>query len=115
VTASGHPRSIFRRACERGNLVVAEATLRELGRPSLGELLELTILIAARDPRRHPRVAARWLVRYLETNDRATIDDAALAASCLAALGGARHEEAAMTLRVLTKVASGELPERGAA
>jgi hypothetical protein len=115
MTAQGHPRTIFQRAIERGNLVVAEATLRELGRPSLGELLELTILIAARDPRRHPRVSARWLVRYLETNDRATIDDAALTASCLAALGGARHEEAAMTLRVLAKVASGELPERGAA
>jgi len=112
LTAAGHPRSIFKRACERGNLVVAEATLRELGRPTLGELLELTILIASRDARRHPRVAARWLQRYLDANDQATIDDAALAASCLVALGGTRHEEAAMALRVMARVVSGELPTR---
>ncbi len=48
ITAQGHPRANYRRAIERGNLLVAETTLRELGRPTLGELLELTILIAAR-------------------------------------------------------------------
>jgi hypothetical protein len=57
----------------------------ELGRRSLDELLELTILIAERDPRRHPRVVARWLLRYLETRDDATIDDSAMFASLLAA------------------------------
>jgi hypothetical protein len=30
---------------------------RELGRISLAEALELTILIAKREPRRHPRIA----------------------------------------------------------
>jgi hypothetical protein len=47
-------------------LFVAETILREIGRPTLGELLELVILIAQRDPRRHARVSARWLLRYLE-------------------------------------------------
>lgn len=46
MTAQGHPRAIFNRAIEHGNLLIAEATLRELGRPTLGELLELTVLIA---------------------------------------------------------------------
>jgi hypothetical protein len=32
---------------------------------SLEDALDLTILIARKDPRRHPRVAARWLLRYL--------------------------------------------------
>jgi hypothetical protein len=32
----------------------------------LVDALELTIPIAHKDPRRHPRVAARWLLRYLE-------------------------------------------------
>jgi hypothetical protein len=41
--------------------------------------LELTILIARKDPRRHPRMAARWLRRYLEERDHATIDEAAMA------------------------------------
>jgi hypothetical protein len=31
LIAQGHPRSIFNRAVERGNLVIAEATARELG------------------------------------------------------------------------------------
>jgi hypothetical protein len=32
---AGHPRAIFKRAIERGNVVVAEATKREVGRLSL--------------------------------------------------------------------------------
>jgi hypothetical protein len=32
LTAQGHPRTIFRRALERGNLVLAEVTAREIGR-----------------------------------------------------------------------------------
>jgi hypothetical protein len=99
LTAQGHPRATFNRAIERGNLLVAETVLRELGRPTLGELLELTILIAQRDPRRHARVSARWLLRYLEVRADATIDDAAMVTGCLVALGGARHAEAASALR----------------
>jgi hypothetical protein len=55
LTAQGHPRATFNRAIERGNLLIAETVLRELGRPTLGELLELTILIAFKDPRRGRR------------------------------------------------------------
>jgi len=35
------------------------------------------MLIARKDPRRHPRVAAPWLLRYLEDCDEATVDEAA--------------------------------------
>jgi len=31
---------------------------------NLVDVLELTILIGRKEPRRHPRVAARWLLRY---------------------------------------------------
>ena len=34
VTAQGHPRRIFATAIERGNVVAAEATARDLGRQS---------------------------------------------------------------------------------
>jgi hypothetical protein len=44
LTAERHPRTIFRRAIERGNLVVAEITAREMGRLSLEEALYLTRL-----------------------------------------------------------------------
>jgi len=65
-TSQGRPYSIFRRALQHGNLLVAEATAKELPPLNLTDALELTILIARKDPRRHPRVAARWLLRYLE-------------------------------------------------
>jgi hypothetical protein len=88
LTAQGHPRATYQRAIERGNLLVAETVLRELGRPTLGELLELTILIAFKDPRRYSRVSARWLVRYLEAHGEATIDGAAFAVACLEGVAG---------------------------
>ena len=56
-----------------------------------------------KDPRRHPRVAARWLLRFLEEHPPATIEEAALAASSLVALTGAGHEEAAQTLRAMAE------------
>ncbi len=105
MTAQGHPRAVFYRAIERRNLPVAETTLRGLGRPTLAELLELTILIAELEPRRHARVSARWLLRYLETQSQATIDDAAMVTACLVALGGDRHAEAATALRAIAKTA----------
>jgi len=65
------------------------------------------MLIARKDPRRHRRVAARWLLRYLEVCDEATIDEAAMVAACLAALAGDRHRDAALTLRAVAERASG--------
>jgi hypothetical protein len=94
VTAQGHPRRIFATAIERGNIVMAEATARELGRISLKEALALTALVAEIEPERRSRFAVRWLRRLLEEDDRLTIEEATMAASCLAALGGPSHEEA---------------------
>jgi hypothetical protein len=88
LTAQGHPRAIFRRAIERGNLLIAETTAREIGRVSLVEALELAALIALKDARRRGRACTRWLQRYLEARPHASIEEAALAASALGALGG---------------------------
>ncbi len=66
MTAQGHPRAIFNRAIERRSLAIAETSLKEVGRPTLCELLELTLLIAENDQWRHTRVSARWLLSYLE-------------------------------------------------
>jgi hypothetical protein len=107
ITAQGHPRAVFRRAIERGNLLVAETTLREIGRPSSEELLLLTSLIVAKQPERGRRVAARWLERYLAATAEITIDDASLLASLLAALGGPRHEQALAALLDMTARAFG--------
>jgi hypothetical protein len=106
MSAQGQPRAIFQRAIERGNLLVAEQTLRtEIPRPTLADLLELTALIALKQPHRHARVAARWLLKWLQRCDDATIDEAALATSCLTALGGRHHESALTTLRQLAGAA----------
>ena len=74
-TSQGRPYSIFRGAPERRNLLVAEASAKKLPPLNLTDALELTVLIARKDPRRHPRVAARWLLRYLEECGEATIDE----------------------------------------
>jgi hypothetical protein len=99
LTAAGHPRSIFLRAIERGNLVIAESTAREMGRISLEEALELTALIARKDSRRHGRAGARWLGRYLEENPQAGLDAAAFVVGCLCALGGRDHDTGLLALK----------------
>jgi hypothetical protein len=69
----------------------------------LVDALELTTLVARKDPRRHQRVASRWLLRLLEEDPHATIEEAALAASSLIALTGPGYEEAAQTLRAMAE------------
>jgi hypothetical protein len=76
--------------------VIAEATARELGRLTLVEALELTALIARKELQRHGRVAARWLRRYLEDREAATLTDVALVVLDLCALGTSRGHDAAL-------------------
>ena len=80
-------------------MVPAVAAARDLPQLSLLDALDLTCLVARKDPARLPRVAARWLLRFLEEHPGATIEEATLAASCLAALPGGSYREAAQTLR----------------
>jgi ribosomal protein S7 len=106
LTAQGSPRAIFQRAIERGNLLVAETTAREMGTMSLMEALELTSLIALKDSRRRSRVAARWLLRFLEEHNRATIEEAMLAGAALTAPGTAGDDTAIMVLTDMSKRAT---------
>jgi hypothetical protein len=82
---------------------MALAAAKDLPQLSLADALELTVLVARKDPRRHPRVAARWLLRFLEEHPHLTIEEAALAASSLIALTGAGYEEAAAALRAMAE------------
>ena len=59
VTAQGHPCRVFQTAIERGNLLLAEATARELGRITLDDSLALTALVARHEPARRLRFAVR--------------------------------------------------------
>ena len=103
MTAQGHPRAIFKRAIENGNVLVAEMTARELGRITLDESLALVALVAAKEPHRHSRYALRWLRRLLEEHDGLTLGEAALAVSALAALAGPATGQAYSTLSALVE------------
>ena len=111
--AAGHPYAAFQRALKRRNVLMAMAAAKDLPQLSLADALELTILVARKDAARHPRVAARWLLRWLEEDPHATIDEATLAASSLAALAGVAHGEAAQTLRAMAERATSRRRERG--
>jgi hypothetical protein len=87
-------------------VVAAVAAAKELPQLSLIDALELTMLIARKDSSRYPRVAARWLQRLLEEHPDATIEEAALAASCLVALPGVCYLEAAQTLKAMAETAT---------
>jgi hypothetical protein len=108
VTAQGHPRAIFARAIERGNVVIAEMAAREVGSLTLGEALALTALVVQKDPGRRSRYVLRWLRRLLEEDECLTIDEAALAVSALAALGGRGHAEALSALLAVAERATGQ-------
>ena len=94
---------------------MALAAAKDLPHLSLADALELTMLVARKEPRRHPRVAARWLLRFLEEHPAVTIEEAALAASSLVALTGASYEEATLTLRAMAERATSRRRERGVA
>jgi hypothetical protein len=95
VTAQGHPRAIFKRAVKRGNIVLAEATARELGKLSLEEALGLLFLYAEKEPIKFERAALRWLARYVTEGKAVSLLKAQLALSALAELRvGERDSEA---------------------
>jgi hypothetical protein len=107
LTSQGHPRTVFERAIERGNLTVAEATLRaEIPRPTLVDLLDLSALIATKEPHRYARVSARWLLRYMQAVEDVTIDDVAFVTGCLQALGSRHHGHALTALRDMAETAT---------
>jgi hypothetical protein len=73
---------------------------RELGRISLAEALELVILIAKKEPRRHPKIAVRWLERYIQECEP-KLSDVGLAVSALSALTREPRAESVKLLRAL--------------
>jgi len=85
---------------------MALAAAKDLRKLGLADALELMILVARKEPRRHPRVVAPWLLRFLEEDPHATIEEATLAASSLTALTGVANEEAALTLRAMSERAT---------
>jgi hypothetical protein len=66
MTAQGHPRTRFRRAIERKNLLGAEASARDMGVVGLTEALDLVVLVGEVAPERLDGYARRWLARLTD-------------------------------------------------
>ena len=49
--------------------MLAEVTAREVGRVTMAEALELTALVARKQPHRYDRFAGRWLCLWLEEHE----------------------------------------------
>jgi hypothetical protein len=86
------------RAVEHDNLVLAEVTAREIGRVTIAEALELTALVARKQPGRYGRFAAHWLCLYLEEHEKATLEDVALLVSNLQSLATAKDYAGALPI-----------------
>jgi hypothetical protein len=65
VTAQGSAYHRFRRALDRGNVTEALSSAAELEHVGLAEALELTLLLADRDPAKYERAALRWHARFM--------------------------------------------------
>jgi hypothetical protein len=84
--------------------VLAEVTAREIGRVTIAEALELTALVARKQPGRYGRFAARWLCLYLEEHEKARLEDVELLVSRLRSLASAKdHASALAILRKVTR------------
>ncbi len=110
MTAQGHPRAIFKRAIRtatcslprwpHGNSAGSLSASRSRSGPSAVQ----------KEPARRSRYTVRWLRRLLEEDECLTIDEAALAVSALAALGGRGHAEALSALSTMAERATGQRP-----
>jgi hypothetical protein len=90
VGAAGTSHGTFQRACARGNLNVALATARELGRLTLEDALALTELLARVGDARFEAAAVRWVARYAEER-RPALASLRLAVALVAALADERE------------------------
>jgi hypothetical protein len=105
LTAQGSPRVIYKRAIERGNVLVAETTAREFAL-TLEEALQLVLLYAAYEPAKLERAALRWFRRYLEEGTNVTLLNAQVALAALGRIGRSDHDQAAMTLSAMAREAT---------
>jgi hypothetical protein len=78
-------------------------TAREIGRVTIAEALELTALVARKQPDRYGRFAARWLCLYLEEHEKATLEHVEQLVSNLRSL--ATPKDRGSVLAILRKAA----------
>ena len=65
---------------------------------TIAEALELTALVARKQPERYGRFAARWLCLWLEEHEKATLDDVELLVSNLRSLTSPKDHSSALAI-----------------
>ena len=73
-------------------------TAREIGRVTIAEALELTALVARKQPERHGRFAARWLCLWLEEHEKATLEHVELLVLNLRSLATPKYHASALAI-----------------
>jgi hypothetical protein len=63
-----------------------------------GEALELTALVARKQPHRYGRFAGRWLCLWLEEHEKATLNDVALLVSNVRSLASPKDHASALAI-----------------
>jgi hypothetical protein len=96
VTAQGSAYMRFRRALDRGNVAEALSAASELQFVSLADALELTLLLADREPEKYDRAAARWHVRFLQEVPNVDLRENQAVLALLAAIPATRLAAAAL-------------------
>lgn len=96
VTAQGSAYMRFRRALDRGNVTEALSAASELQFVSLADALELTLLLADREPEKYDRAAARWHVRFLQEVPNVDLRENQAVLALLAAIPATRLAAAAL-------------------
>jgi hypothetical protein len=103
MTSQGSAHATFRRAIDRGNLLVATAVARELRTLSLADSFALLLLFADKDATKFERAAPRWHARLVDAAGDLTITDAQAALGALALLPTPARPEALELLRALCR------------
>jgi hypothetical protein len=83
----------FRRALDRGNVTEALSAASELQFVSLAEALELTLLLADREPE---KAAARWHLRFAQEVPHVSLRESQAVLTLLAALPANRLAASAL-------------------
>jgi hypothetical protein len=86
VTSQGSAYPRLRRALDRGNVTEALSAASELGFVGLAEALELTLLLADKEPEKFDRAAVRWHTRFVLDSKNVELRESLAVLALLAAI-----------------------------
>ena len=86
----------FRRALDGENVTEALSAASELGFVGLADALELTLLLADKEPEKYDRAAARWHVRFVYDSKNVSLGESLAVLALLAAIPGNRSAAQAL-------------------